>query len=105
MTPREFAHTICQMPAEQQNAFFEELKGRLCEEEWLATVQFISLCGLYLHPGKYNAMKEAMKEIMFEEIFGHEYTAEYRVSAKSLLGYENPYHFGGPEYHRFGIHK
>ena len=72
MTPREFADTIIHLPVEMQNEFFETLKNQLSEEDWLATVQFISLHGMFRHPGKYNAMKEAMMDVMFEEIFGHD---------------------------------
>ena len=73
MTPNEFAETILRLPVEKQNAFFETLKDQLPEEDWLATVKFISLLGMYLNPAKYNAMKNAVKATLVEELFGHPY--------------------------------
>lgn len=68
-----FAETIIHLPVEQQNAFFEALKDHLSEEDWLATVQFISLFGMYRSPAKFYAMKNAVKETIIEELFGHPY--------------------------------
>ena len=73
MTPNEFAETIIHLPVEQQNAFFETLKDQFSEEDWLATVKFISVFGMYHSPAKYNAMKKAVKETLTEELFGHPY--------------------------------
>lgn len=73
MTPNEFAETILRLPVDQQNAFFETLKGQLSEEDWLATVKFISLFGMYHNPGKFYAMKKAVKAVLVEELFGHPY--------------------------------
>lgn len=73
MTPNEFAETIIHLPVEQQNAFFEALREHLSEEDWLATVKFISVFGMYHSQAKYNAMKQAVKETIVEELFGHPY--------------------------------
>lgn len=73
MTSFEFAETIIHLPVEQQNAFFESLKNQLSEEEWLATVKFISLYGMFKSEAKYNAMKKAVKAQLVEELFGHPY--------------------------------
>ena len=73
MTPEEFAETIIHLPVEQQNAFFEILKDQLSEADWMATVQFISVFGMYRSPAKYYAMKNAVKSTLFEELFGHPY--------------------------------
>lgn len=73
MTAKEFADTIIHLPAEQRNAFFEELKGQLSEEDWLATVKFVSLHGMFRSEAKYNAMKKAVKATLIEELFGHTY--------------------------------
>ena len=71
MTPTEFADTIIHLPADKQNEFFETLKGQLSEEDWLATVEFISVYGMFHSPAKYNAMKQAIGDTLCEEIFGH----------------------------------
>lgn len=73
MTATEFAETIIHLPVEQQNAFFEALKGHLSEEDWLATVKYVSLHGMFRSPAKFNAMKNAVKATLFEELFGHPY--------------------------------
>lgn len=69
MTHTEFADTICNLPIEQQNAFFETLKNYLSEEDWLTTVKFISLHGMFHNPEKYFAMKNAVKDTLSEVIF------------------------------------
>ena len=69
MTVNEFADTVIQLPAEQQNTFFEILKNQLSEEDWLTTVKFISLHGMFLNPDKYTAMKNAVKDTLSEVIF------------------------------------
>ena len=73
MTAAEFAETIIHLPVEQQNAFFEALKDQLSEEDWLATVKFISVFGMFHSHAKYNAMKKAIKATLVEEFFGHPY--------------------------------
>ena len=73
MTPNEFAETIIHLPVEQQNAFFEILKDQLSEEDWMATVQFISLNGMYRSPAKFNALKKAVEAQLVEEFYGHPY--------------------------------
>lgn len=73
MTHLEFADTIIRLSDEQQNAFFEALKERLSEEDWITTAQFISLWGMYNNPEKFEAMKNAVKSALVEELFGHPY--------------------------------
>lgn len=73
MSHTEFADIIIHLPAEQQNAFFEALKGELSEEEWLATVKWVSVYGMFKSPAKYNAMKKAVKAALVEELYGHPY--------------------------------
>lgn len=73
MTIKEFAETIIHLPVEQQNAFLEILKDQLSEEDWLATVKFISLEGMFRSTAKYNAMKNAVKATLIEDLFGHPY--------------------------------
>ena len=70
MTYIEFAETINNLPIPQQNAFFETLKNYLSEEDWLTTVKFISLHGMFHNPDKYTAMKDAVKDTLLEVIFG-----------------------------------
>lgn len=65
MTMAEFANTVTNLPAEKQNEFFKSLKDVLSEEEWNATVQFISLFGMFKSPAKYKAMRTAICEEMF----------------------------------------
>ena len=65
MTPTEFLDTVSNLPAEQQNAFFEAIKDQLTEKEWLATVQCISLFGMFKSPAKYKAMRSALCEALF----------------------------------------
>lgn len=71
MTHTDFAETITNLPADQQNAFFEALKGQLFEEDWLTTVKFISLYGMLHNPEKYHAMKDATKHTMYERMVAH----------------------------------
>lgn len=73
MTVNEFAETIIRLPIEQQNAFFETLKDQLSEEDWLETVKFISLYGMFRSEAKFEAMKKAVKATLIEELFGHPY--------------------------------
>lgn len=73
MTPNEFAETIIHLPVEQQNAFFETLKDQLSEEDWLVTVKFISVYGMFRSPAKHKAMKKAVLAQLVEELFGHPY--------------------------------
>lgn len=69
MTATEFAQTIIELPVDKQNAFFEDLKDRLSEEDWLTTVKFISLYGMFTNPEKYAAMKNAVAATLVEEVF------------------------------------
>ena len=73
MTTTEFAETIIHLPVEQQNAFFETLNDQLSEEDWIATVKFISLYGMFRSPAKHKAMKKAVKATLIEKLFGHPY--------------------------------
>lgn len=73
MTAIEFADTIIHLPVEKQNEFFEILKGQLTEEDWLATVKFISLFGMFHSEAKYKAMKKAVLAQLVEEFYGHPY--------------------------------
>ena len=59
------------MPIERRNEFFERLKKELSEDEWLATVKFISLFGMFKSPVKYEAMKNAVCDMICEDVFGH----------------------------------
>ena len=68
MTIAEFARTVNGMTAEKQNEFFNKLKNELSEEDWNATVQFISIFGLLTNPAKYKAVRTAF----CEELFGME---------------------------------
>jgi hypothetical protein len=70
MTMFEFAETIIKMPVDKQNSFFEELKKELSEEDWMTTVKFVSLFGLFKSPVKYEAMKNAVCDMVCEDIFG-----------------------------------
>ena len=65
MTIVEFANTVTNLPAEKQNEFFNSLKDVLSEEELNATIQFISLFGMFTNPMKYKAMRTALCEEMF----------------------------------------
>jgi hypothetical protein len=67
----EFAEMIIKMPVENQNEFFEALKGELSEEDWNTIVKFISLFSMFKSPAKYEAMKKAVGDTLSEEIFGH----------------------------------
>lgn len=69
MSPYEFAETVTNLPVEQQNTFFETLKNYLSEEDWLTTVKFISLHGMFHNPDKYTAMKNAVKDALVEVIY------------------------------------
>lgn len=65
MTMYEFADTVCKLPVEQQNEFCSSLKEILSEDEYLATVKFISLWGMFKSPAKYKAMRTAISETLF----------------------------------------
>ena len=69
MTPCEFAETINNLPTEQQNAFFEVLKDQLSEKDWLTTVKFISLHGMFHNPDKFTSMKNAVCDTLKEVIY------------------------------------
>lgn len=69
MTPYEFAETVNNLPVAQQNAFFEVLKEQLSEKDWLTTIKFISLDGLFRNPDKYTALKNAVCDTLKEELF------------------------------------
>ena len=71
MTAIEFAQTVTQLPADQQNALLARLKEVLTEDEYTATASFLSLHGMFSNPEKYKAMKNAVREMVCEEIFGH----------------------------------
>ena len=71
MTMFEFAETVNGMPVEKRNEFIERLKGELSEDEWNATVKFISLYGMFKSPVKYEAMKNAVCDTLCEELYGH----------------------------------
>lgn len=73
MTATEFAQTVAQLPADQQNAFLAKLKEVLTEYEYKTTASYISLFAMYHNPAKYNAMKNAVKAQLVEELFGHPY--------------------------------
>ena len=70
MTPNEFAEAVTSLPTDQQNAFFDTLKDQLSEEDWLTTVKFISLHGIFINPEKYTALKNAVCDTLKEEIYG-----------------------------------
>lgn len=72
-TPAEFAEVIIHLPSEQQNAFYEELKAQLCEEDLKSVVLFISAHGLFRSTAKYEALKKATKSTLIEYFFGHPY--------------------------------
>ena len=69
MTPYEFAQTINDLPVDQQNHFFEVLKDQLSDKDWLTTVKFISLHGLFTNPEKYTALKNAVCDTLKEAIY------------------------------------
>lgn len=71
MTAIEFAQTVTQLPAEQQNAMLANLKEVLTEDEYKTTASFLALFGMFHNPEKYEAMKNAVREKVCEEIFGH----------------------------------
>ena len=89
MTAREFADTVISLPVELQNEFFSAIKGNLSEADYMATVEHISVWGLFNRPAKYKAMKEAIKAVLFEDIYGHEYDEADYYGAKSLRGFED----------------
>lgn len=70
MTPYEFADAINNLPVAQQNSFFEVLKDQLSEKDWLTTVKFISLHGIFTNPEKYTALKNAVCDTLKEAIYG-----------------------------------
>lgn len=74
-TPIDFAEAVIHLPSELQNEFFAVLKDQLSEEDWLATVRFVSTEGLFRSVAKYKAMKEAVKAQVIEEFYGHPYEA------------------------------
>lgn len=76
MTAVEFANTVTNLPTEKQNEFFASLKDILSEEEWNATVQYISWIGLFKSPAKYKHLRTAISE----ELFG----MEIPMSVKSM---------------------
>lgn len=61
----EFAKIVTDLPGEKQNEFFGKLKDVLSEEDYKATVQFISLYGMFINPAKYKAVRSALCEEMF----------------------------------------
>jgi hypothetical protein len=61
----DFARTVTNLPAEQQNEFFRKLKTELSEEDYNTTVQFISIFGLITNPAKYKAARSAICEQLF----------------------------------------
>jgi hypothetical protein len=61
----EFAGTVCKLPAEQQNEFFSSLKDILSDDEYLATVKFISSWGMFRSPAKFKAIRSAISEALF----------------------------------------
>lgn len=65
MTMYEFADTVCKLPVEQQNEFYSSLKEILSQDEYLATVKFIALWGMFRSPAKYKAMRTAISETLF----------------------------------------
>lgn len=71
MTAMDFANAIVALPAEEQNACFEALKGVLSEKDYNTTVQFIALHGMFTNPAKYYAMREAVKEMIVAEFFAN----------------------------------
>lgn len=73
MTAMEFADIVIRIPVEQQNEFLASLKEILTEEEYKATVAFISLWSMFNSHAKYNAMKEVCKETLVEKFYGHPY--------------------------------
>lgn len=79
MNSLEFAEMIAKMPVEIQNKFFESLKNELTETEWKATVEFIGLVGMMLHPTKYEAVKNAVCDTLCEEFYG------YKVERKNKI--------------------
>lgn len=85
MTAFEFAKTVCELPAEQQNELLANLKEVLTEDEYTATAQFISLLGIYHNPAKYHALKNAVRDMMLEKYFGHPHQ-----------GQEKPWYYEDP---------
>ncbi len=71
MNEIQFAETVLNMPAEKREAFFETLKTKLSEEDYLTTAKFISFIGMFKSPAKYEAMKNAVCDQLCEEFHGH----------------------------------
>lgn len=65
MTPVEFAMEVSSLPAEAQNEFFESIKEFLSQDEYLETVKYISLTGLFRSPAKYKALRSAIYQTLF----------------------------------------
>ena len=77
MTEIEFANAVTDLPYDKQNAFFEELKQTLFEEDYNTTLEFVSFVGLFKNQEKYKALRSAL----CEELFG----MECPVSAKTMF--------------------
>lgn len=85
MTMNEFAEAIIRMPVDKQNEFFESLKTVLTEEEWTATVKFVSLFGMFKSSAKYEAMKNAVCDTLCEEFYGHAVEKERKTEDNILV--------------------
>lgn len=71
MESLDFAEMVSSMSVEKQNEFFKKLKNVLTEEEWNATVKFISLYSAFKSPVKYESMKNAVSDMLCETFYGH----------------------------------
>ena len=67
----EFAGIIASLSAENQNEFFESLKGKISDEDLKTVMSFVSLWSMFKNPAKYEAMKNAVCDQLFEEFYGH----------------------------------
>lgn len=65
MTAAEFANTVTDLPIEKQNEFFDNLKSVLSEEDYIATVKYVSFIGLFKSQEKYKALRSALCEALF----------------------------------------
>ena len=65
-----FICNVAQLSAENQNLFFERIKGIVTEEERTALQIAVSYFGMLLDPAKGEAMKKTMTEELYKEFNG-----------------------------------
>ncbi len=71
MTATEFALAVTEMPAEKQNEFFQNIKELFTEDEYNATLLFITHIGIYRSEEKKAALKTAIREMMVKKYYSN----------------------------------